>query len=146
MYGFEMYLENFGAPYYNFHRRDIHSALLAAATDKSKNVNDIPCKIHLNYKATKIDYETGTVIFEKGEFIYADLIIGADVFRSLIKSQLGIERILKKIVLPVYVLYDTKEVKKLRMPDFAANEAIEFWSADEIKIVMSSCLDIETVC
>lgn len=139
------YQEKFGYPYYNFHRIDIHRLLKEAAT--SEEGKGVPCKLILNHKAIKVDYESGKVTFENGETAMAELIVAADGIRSLTKPQLGITPDFKLSDSScIRVLFDTSKVKKLGLTDFSQNEAIEFWGGEsKYKIVLSPCSNNDVI-
>lgn len=139
------YKARFGFPYYNFHRVDIHNVLKKYAT--CEEGEGTPCKLLVNHKAIKVDYETGYVKFENGNERFADLIIAADGIRTLTKPQLGITpQVRNQDSSCIRVLFDTKKVKELGLADFSENEAIEFWGGDDKnKIVLSPCSDKKIV-
>lgn len=62
-----------------FHRVDMHTMLLETATQEEGE--GTPCSVVVDHIAKELDSEKGTVTFENGITIQADLIIGADGIR-----------------------------------------------------------------
>lgn len=62
-----------------FHRVDMHTMLLETATQAEGE--GTPCSVVVDHIAKELDHEKGTVTFENGITIQADLIIGADGIR-----------------------------------------------------------------
>lgn len=145
IYSLGDYQKNFGFPYYNFHRIDIHNVLKKYAT--SIEGKGKPCELITKHKAVEVDYMTGYVRFENDNEIVVDLIIAADGIRSLTKPQLGIiPRVRNQDSSCIRVLFDTKKVKESGLVDFSGNAAIEFWGGqDKNKIVLSPCSDEKVV-
>ncbi len=71
-----------GAPYFQIHRSDLHAALLAAV--KERGVSGI----QLNAKAVRVEENTerATVFFDDGTSASADLVIGADGIKSVVRK------------------------------------------------------------
>lgn len=69
-----------------FHRQDMHAMLLEVAT--SPEGEGEPCTVVVDHIAKSLDYVNGTVTFENGETITADLIIGADGIRVSLRTSL----------------------------------------------------------
>ena len=68
------------AQVYNmFHRVDMHEMLLRTATQEAGE--GVPCSVVVDHIAKDLDAEKGTVTFENGVTIQADLILGADGIR-----------------------------------------------------------------
>lgn len=68
-----------------FHRVDMHTMLLETATQEEGE--GTPCSVVVDHIAKELDAEKGTVTFENGITIQADLIIGADGIRvSLVRG------------------------------------------------------------
>ncbi|KAJ7081834.1 FAD/NAD(P)-binding domain-containing protein [Mycena belliarum] len=65
------------------HRRDVHDELLRLAVGEGDGV---PVKLRLGNKIVECDPERGTVTLKDGETIHADLVVGADGLRSVIRS------------------------------------------------------------
>jgi len=63
-----------------FHRVDMHTMLLETATQEEGE--GTPCSVVVDHIAKELDHEKGTVTFENGITIQADLIIGADGIRA----------------------------------------------------------------
>lgn len=145
VYSLGDYKANFGFPYYNFHRIDIHNVLKKYATAEEGGGRQ--CQLVVNHKAVEVDYKTGTVRFENGNTVVADLIVAADGIRSLTKPQLGITpQVRNQDSSCIRVLFDTAKVQELGLADFSENQAIEFWGGkDKNKIVLSPCSDKSVV-
>lgn len=62
-----------------FHRVDMHEMLYNTAI--SEDGEGTPCSVVVDHIARSVDYERGTVTFENGVTIEADLIVGADGIR-----------------------------------------------------------------
>jgi salicylate hydroxylase len=71
-----------GHPYYQIHRVDLHAALLASVQKLD------PQAVRLGYRATAVseDGQGATVRFDNGEQVHADLIVGADGIKSVIRQ------------------------------------------------------------
>lgn len=71
-----------GHPYYQIHRVDLHSALLALVQEMD------PQAVHLGYRATGVqeDEQGASVFFESGEPARADLLIGSDGIKSVVRQ------------------------------------------------------------
>lgn len=69
-----------------FHRVDMHTMLLEAATQEAGE--GTPCSVVVDHIAKECDPEAGTVTFENGVTISADLIIGADGIRVSLGANL----------------------------------------------------------
>ncbi|KAI0163497.1 hypothetical protein BJ166DRAFT_569808 [Pestalotiopsis sp. NC0098] len=74
----------FGADRVLYHRQDLHSALLTAAT--SSELAGLPVEVRTGTKVVSCDPEEGTVTIEAGENLTADIIIGADGIHSVIRT------------------------------------------------------------
>lgn len=68
-----------GTDYYHVHRADLHTALADAFTDLA------PDGLHLGYALTHCTAD-GTAHFENGEQITADLLIGCDGVKSVVRD------------------------------------------------------------
>jgi salicylate hydroxylase len=75
-------LEKYGARYYLIHRADLHDALAAQVRALS------PDAIVLNKKCTTVAQTAGhaSVSFDDGSTVSADLVVGADGSRSLVRQ------------------------------------------------------------
>lgn len=71
-----------GHPYYQIHRVDLHAALLAAVQQLD------PDAVHLGYRAVAVSENSqgATVRFDQGEEVHADLLVGADGIKSVIRQ------------------------------------------------------------
>lgn len=74
----------FGADRVLYHRQDLHSALRDAAT--STQLAGEPVEIRTTCPVKSCDPEGGVVTLESGEQIQADLVIGADGIKSVIRT------------------------------------------------------------
>jgi salicylate hydroxylase len=131
--------------YYNFHRIDMHQALLRTVQQESGT--GPPCKIITNHKALSIDPSAGTISFENGLTTTASLIIGADGIRSRVRTSLGIVPTVTGSTSCCYrCIISASKLASLGLTDFVTNHAIEFWGGFGInKIVLSACHDNEVV-
>ncbi|RXW25751.1 hypothetical protein EST38_g82 [Candolleomyces aberdarensis] len=152
VYDLSDYQKEWGRDYYMLHRQDMHKVLLAAAT--SEEGEGMPCKVHNNSVCDTIDLETNTITFLNGKSIQADLIIGADGIRSVVREQIGVKPDIKTSPQTCYrcnVL--TKDIKALGLVKHSYEPAIQFWGGSEgrngrskyYKIVMSPCSGGEIV-
>ncbi|KXH51520.1 hypothetical protein CNYM01_07672 [Colletotrichum nymphaeae SA-01] len=78
--------KSYGAERMIYHRVDLHDALKSAATRNEGNVN--PVEIRTGCVVQKCDPEAGTVTLEAGEVLSADLIIGADGIKSVLRQSI----------------------------------------------------------
>lgn len=106
-----------------------------------------PCKLVKNYKAFKVDAEAGTIEFENGVTITADLVIAADGIRSLSREAIGIK---PEVGLSTSCCYrciiGAPKLRELGLSEFITNDAIEFWGGFGMdKIVLSGCHDNEVI-
>lgn len=74
--------DKYGFPYWHIHRADFHKVLAKAVKEHGVN-------ILLNQKVAKFDTETNTITTTNGDQYSADLIIGADGFKSTTRSIFG---------------------------------------------------------
>ncbi|GKT40257.1 FAD-dependent monooxygenase OpS4 [Colletotrichum spaethianum] len=144
-YGLGDYKAKFGSEYYNFHRIDMHQALQMAVQQKSGPGPS--CKIVKNHKALNVDAQTGTVEFENGGTVNADLIIAADGIRSLTRTVIGVQPEFGLSTSCCYrCIISAAELRKLGMTEFITNDAIEFWGGFGMdKIVLSACHGNEVI-
>jgi salicylate hydroxylase len=78
--------EKFGAPYYTFHRADLHDAIASALPTE---------RVHLGHRFTRlVDYgDCVEAQFESGHAVSADVLVGADGIHSAVRhALLGPER------------------------------------------------------
>lgn len=78
--------EKFGAPYYTFHRADLHGAIASALPTE---------RVHLGHRFTRlVDYgDRVEAQFESGHAVSADVLVGADGIHSAVRhALLGPER------------------------------------------------------
>lgn len=145
LYDLHEYEKTWGIPYYMFHRVDMHEMLLEAAT--SPDGPGEPATVVVDHIAKSCDPEAGTVEFENGETIKADLVIGSDGIRSILRREIGVTPQTHSANQTCYRCNVRKEdlEKYGLMPD-ATDPAIQFWGGFEkgdlnryYKIVMSPC-------
>ncbi|ETS73251.1 hypothetical protein PFICI_14856 [Pestalotiopsis fici W106-1] len=74
----------FGADRIVYHRQDLHSALLSAAT--STQLSGHAVEVRTGTKVVSCDPKAGIVTIETGENLQADVIIGADGIHSVIRT------------------------------------------------------------
>ena len=139
------YRAKFGTDYNNFHRIDLHNVLKQTAVQEAGK--GTPCKLEVWHKAVEIDAEAGSVKFENGTSVTADVIIAADGIRSLARGQLGI---VPKYVASTSCCYrciiSADKLRQLGLEEYLNNNAIEFWGGYGInKIVLSACSDNNVV-
>lgn len=82
-YDLSDYENNWGRPYFMFHRQDLHSSLLEKCLKEKDDQDNIGEKVEviIDHVAKNIDCEKGEVEFENGNVVSADLIVGADGIR-----------------------------------------------------------------
>ncbi|KAJ7229020.1 salicylate hydroxylase, partial [Mycena pura] len=161
-YTLDKYEQEWGNVYNMFHRQDMHATLLKTAT--STEGKGTPCRAFIDHICDTVDAEAGTVTFKNGVTITADLIVGADGIRSVVRSQLGIVPDVKSAPQTCYrcnVL--SNDVKQLGLADYAYAPAMQvvplrvftnqYWGgvagkngrSKYYKIVMSPCRGGEVV-
>ncbi|KAI5247647.1 FAD/NAD(P)-binding domain-containing protein [Aureobasidium subglaciale] len=85
---FEDATKEYGAPFWDFHRADLHKALLDRA-------QELGARFSINARVMNIKYETdgkdtATVLLKSGERLVADLVVGADgIFSTCRELLLG---------------------------------------------------------
>ncbi|KAF9647651.1 salicylate hydroxylase [Thelephora ganbajun] len=145
-YDLSEYEATWGDPSNMFYRKDMHLGLLHAAT--SEEGKGVPCKIVIDHICEAVDYETGTVTFKNGRTVTADIIIGADGIRSVVRGQIGVVPDTRAGAQTCYrcnVL--AEDVRRLGLVDYSLDPAIQFWGgmpgengrSKYYKIVMTSC-------
>ncbi|KAJ7265854.1 salicylate hydroxylase [Mycena haematopus] len=151
-YKLEKYEEEWGNVYNMFHRQDMHLTLFKTATMTEGKGR--PCNVFIDHICDTVDAEAGTVTFKNGTTVTADLIIGADGIRSVVRGQIGVIPDSKSAPQTCYrcnVL--TEDVKKLGLVDYSYAPAIQYWGgvsgkngrSKYYKIVMSPCSGGEVV-
>ncbi|KAH9906042.1 salicylate hydroxylase [Xylariomycetidae sp. FL2044] len=138
-YGLGDYKAKFGTHYYNFHRIDMHQALLKAVQQEEGKGS--PCQVITNHRAINVDPATGTIQFDNGKSTTADLVIGADGIRSRMRQAIGITPKVEGSTSCCYrCIIPASKLVELGLSEFLTNEGIEFWGGFGInKIVMSAC-------
>ena len=78
------FTERYGAPFYSFHRADLHNLLTEAAT-RSDAIT-----IHLDHQLTGVEENEGDVTarFANGNEVNAKLLVGADGVHSVVRKHL----------------------------------------------------------
>ncbi|KAF9648442.1 FAD/NAD(P)-binding domain-containing protein [Thelephora ganbajun] len=108
----------------------------------------VPCKIIVDHICESVDYETGTVTFKNGRTVTADIIVGGDGIRSVVRGQIGVTPDTHAAAQTCYrcnVL--AEDVRRLGLVDYSLDPAIQFWGGTPgengrskyYKIVMTSC-------
>jgi salicylate hydroxylase len=107
--------ERFGAPYYTFHRADLHQVLTEALP---------PGVVHTGHKLTEIssDPPHNRLVFENGAEVRAAVVIGADGLRSLVRQSVLADR----AVFSGQTAY-TGLVPAERAPEIAAVTCTTMW-------------------
>ncbi|TFK29265.1 salicylate hydroxylase [Coprinopsis marcescibilis] len=152
VYDLSGYEKEWGRVYFMLHRQDMHKVLLKTAI--SEEGAGTPCKIVNDSICESVDLEAGIVKFTNGKFVQADLIIGADGIRSVVREQIGVVPDIKSSPQTCYrcnVL--TKDIKELGLVSHSYEPAIQFWGGNEgrngrskyYKIVMAPCSSGEVV-
>ncbi|KAF9641810.1 hypothetical protein BDM02DRAFT_3273686 [Thelephora ganbajun] len=129
-----------------FYRKDMHLGLLHAAT--SEEGKGVPCKVIIDHICETVDHETGTLTFKNGRTVTADVIVGADGIRSVVREQIGVTPDTRAAAQTCYrcnVL--AEDVRRLGLVDYSLDPAIQFWGgmpaengrSKYYKIVMTSC-------
>ena len=68
--------QDFGFPYYLYHRVDLHSGLKDLALDSTSGRNKT--NLHLSSEVVEIEYNSGTLTMKDGTRVVKDLLIVAD--------------------------------------------------------------------
>lgn len=144
-YDLDHYESDWGIPYYMFHRVDMHTMLLDVAT--SPEGEGEPCSVVVDHIAKSCDPEAGTVTFENGEVVTADLVIGGDGIRSVLRREIGVTPQMHSANQTCYRCNVRREdIEKFGLMPDAVDPAIQFWGGFEkgdlnryYKIVMSPC-------
>ncbi|BEJ17786.1 hypothetical protein CspHIS471_0700540 [Cutaneotrichosporon sp. HIS471] len=150
-YNLDHYEQDWGLPYYMFHRVDMHEMLLDCAT--SPDGEGEPAKVVVDHIAKTLDYDNGVVTFENGEVIKADVIIGSDGIRSVLRKEIGVIPQMRSAPQTCYRCNVKKtDIEKFGLMGDAVDPAIQFWGGFTkgdinryYKIVMSPCSDGEIV-
>lgn len=78
----------YGAPFWDFHRADLHRALLERAQELGATFRINSRVVDVQYEQSRLD--TATVVLHNGERLVADLVIGADgIFSTCREILLG---------------------------------------------------------
>ncbi|KAH8828321.1 salicylate hydroxylase [Flagelloscypha sp. PMI_526] len=151
-YDLKNYESEWGNVYNMFHRQDMHATLLQTAT--SEQGQGSACTVVVDHVCKSVDYENGEVTFTNGKTIRADLIVGADGIRSVVRSEIGIVPDMESAPQTCYRCnVKTSDVEKLGLVNYAPEPAIQFWGgvpgkngrSQYYKIVMSPCSGGEVV-
>ncbi|KAJ5200836.1 Monooxygenase FAD-binding [Penicillium cf. griseofulvum] len=140
VYDLDDYEERWGYAYNMFHRQYMHAMLKDSALGEGEGA---PATLKVNYRCRDIDLKTSTVVFENGEVINHDLIIGADGIGSAVRGILGItpeKRPSDQSCLHTNV--KTEDAIKLGLVNYSDDSALEYWGGQEgkwDKIVLSPC-------
>ncbi|ODA80864.1 hypothetical protein RJ55_03824 [Drechmeria coniospora] len=85
----------FGAPFYSVHRVDLHNELMRLAdasepedSGAGTEVDEAPggIELHLGSRVARVDAQEGKMEFVDGKVKHADLIVGADGLRSVVRE------------------------------------------------------------
>ncbi|KAF9788258.1 salicylate hydroxylase [Thelephora terrestris] len=140
------YEATWGSMHYIFHRKDLHKGLLHAAT--SEEGKGTPCKFFINYSCESVDYEAGVITFTNGRTVTADLIVGADGIRSVVRDQIGITPNARPAAQTCYRGYvRAEEIKHLGLASRKYESVVQVWGgtpgkngrSNYYKTVMSPC-------
>ncbi|KAJ6090047.1 hypothetical protein N7467_005263 [Penicillium canescens] len=140
VYDLDDYEKRWGYVYNMFHRQYMHAMLKDAALGEGQGT---PATLKVNHRCRNIDLENGKIIFEHGEEVQHDLIIGADGIGSAVRGILGItpeKRPSDQSCLHTNVT--TEEAVRLGLVDYSKDSALEYWGGQEgkwDKIVLSPC-------
>jgi len=113
----------------------------------SEEGDGIPVKLFVNHRVADLDCEEGRVRFTNGVEVVADLVVGADGIRSVVREQIGVQPDIKPAPLAAYrcnILSST--VDELGLHNFAARQGIDYWGgfpqgdrSQYNKIVLTGC-------
>ncbi|KAK1227945.1 hypothetical protein PQX77_009047 [Marasmius sp. AFHP31] len=146
LYNLDNYEEQWGNVYNMFHRQDMHATLLKTAT--SSEGQGPPCTVVIDHICQSVDHEAGTVTFENGVTVEADMIIGADGIRSVVRQELGVVPDSASAPQTCYRCNVKRSVvDQLGLVNYSYEPAIQFWGgmagkngrSKYYKIVMSPC-------
>ncbi|KAH6915217.1 salicylate hydroxylase [Coprinopsis sp. MPI-PUGE-AT-0042] len=152
VYDLSNYEQDWGRVYYMLHRQDMHKVLLKTAT--APEGPGTPCKVFTDSICDRVDLENNIIYFQNGKTVTADLIIGADGIRSVIREQIGVKPDIKSSPQTCYRCnVETKDIKRLGLVEHSYQPAIQFWGGSEgrngrskyYKIVMAPCAGGEIV-
>ncbi|KAF9268247.1 salicylate hydroxylase [Marasmius fiardii PR-910] len=145
-YNLDNYEQEWGNVYNMFHRQDMHAMLLKTAT--SPDGPGAPCTVVVDHICESVDYEKGIVTFKNGVTTEADIIIGADGIRSVVRRELGI---IPQATSAPQTCYrcnvERSVVDNLGLVEYSCDPAIQYWGgmlgkngrSKYYKIVMSPC-------
>ncbi|KAJ5788858.1 uncharacterized protein N7518_005869 [Penicillium psychrosexuale] len=140
VYDLDDYEKRWGYVYNMFHRQYMHAMLKDSALGEGEGA---PATLKVNYRCRDIDLQTSTVVFENGEVVSHDLIVGADGIGSAVRGIIGItpeKRASDQSCLHTNV--KTEDAIRLGLVNYAEDSALEYWSGQEgkwDKIVLSPC-------
>ncbi|KAI2673629.1 hypothetical protein CBS147317_7626 [Penicillium roqueforti] len=140
VYDLDDYEKRWGYVYNMFHRQYMHAMLKDSALGEGEGA---PATLKVNYRCSDIDLKTSTVVFENGEVVSHDLIVGADGIGSAVRGIIGItpeKRASDQSCLHTNV--KTEDAIRLGLVNYAEDSAVEYWGGQEgkwDKIVLSPC-------
>lgn len=141
-------LERYGAPYLQLHRADVHFGLLDVAT--SEHGEGPAAQIVTNALVTSVDLSDPTqpaVVTDAGERYAADVVIGADGIRSVVRQATGgPDEVLDSGDMCFRVLFDGKSVKDdpaTRV--FADSQVNNYWIGPDKHIAVYPIRNYELV-
>ncbi|KAJ6191493.1 hypothetical protein N7519_001514 [Penicillium mononematosum] len=140
VYDLDDYEERWGYVYNMFHRQYMHAMLKDSALGEGEGA---PATLKVNHRCRDIDLKTSTVVFENGEVVSHDLIVGADGIGSAVRGIIGItpeKRPSDQSCLHTNV--KTEDAVRLGLVNYSEDSALEYWGGQEgkwDKIVLSPC-------
>ncbi|KAJ5465567.1 hypothetical protein N7530_009354 [Penicillium desertorum] len=124
VYDLDDYEERWGYAYNMFHRQYMHAMLKDSALGEGEGV---PAILKVNHRCRDIDLRTSTVVFENGEVVSHDLIVGADGIGSAVRGIIGItpeKRPSDQSCLHTNVR--TEDAVRLGLVNYSENSALDF--------------------
>lgn len=123
----------------------MHDILLKTAL--SEEGEGPPAKLYTNYRVVSVDADAGSVTFENGKTVVADMLIGSDGIRSAVRPAIGIQADVTPAPLAAYRCnIHAKTVDELGLVNLTASNGIDYWGgfrdgdrSQYFKIVLSGC-------
>lgn len=104
----------------------MHKMMLEYATGEEGA--GTPAKLVVNHKCEDIQVESGLIAFTNGSTAQHELVIGADGIGSAVRKIIGITVEKKPAATScLHANVSTEDAVKLGLPDYAKNNAIEYW-------------------
>ncbi|KAJ5783263.1 hypothetical protein N7457_005037 [Penicillium paradoxum] len=140
VYDLDDYEKRWGYVYNMFHRQYMHTMLNDAALGEGEG---IPVTLKVNHRCRDIDLTTSTIVFENGQVVCHDLIIGADGIGSAVRSTIGIKPAKRPSDQScLHTNVKTEDAVRLGLVNYSDDSALEYWGGQEgkwDKIVLSPC-------